>query len=1555
VTDISATKTREVVARESILPIPATVATPLASDVKNASSTPKNTSPSKLNVDFSALRKTVDAIDHAETKKIANAMLDACEKRAIAFNQDVQNPLMATTLVETLTELEKVVMNDEAAIKRAGGGSHSLRRAQAVINDVKKSCTVAKAPLTPSSAPTIKIGPHWQEHRLRLEQQLLLGDVPLAKLFHQTLQQIADKGRREHSPPNGIFICYAWPDAESEQDQHLQWIQPFLVGLRHHLHAAGLSSAQLDIQDGPPGGNIYDYMKGAESCDFVLLIGTESLLRKHEWGLSAVCTELVNIHRKRIADHKEDKRRVLPLLISGDYQTSFPAEYELYNTVKDWKGAKTTYYQHLGWLVATLYGTTEIAFEEIWKKFLAMLTEGEQLVLQKGLIQDQVISRLATEQQQKKEEDKKRELSSRPLLGLANSGERKEMKRLSLAFEQTHTDALTDSWHLPQPNDHYFIGRMLELKKLNEAFETKKESKAKAVVLSAVSGLGGVGKTQLAIYHVHHAEQQYTLRLWFQAETDSILHKDYLEFAQQYKLPLEEKAPKHEVIRAVKRYLASQSSWLAVYDNAGSYQDLKDFLPTELKNGHLMITTRRTEWHDKGHQLEVDVFSEAEAIAYVKKLLQRDETKYSEREAKALTELVRELGYLPLALAQAGAYIKKRNKTIENYLSLYRTQTTEMLADKTLPTDSTVQPVATTWNISLKAIQEDEAAEIKETGEPKLSLQLLQAMSYLHPDHIPYDLLARWLHTTQLVKDQKVIERLLDKALGYLSAYSMIQSHVDQSTVSVHRLVQEVVRFQLEQAKSTSPPAISLESKGDNKSMMAPERSLHAFLLASLIDSSLEEFGLEIQVLADEKRKKALLPHLQALLKHHDASSSASTSSSAGLGRLLGSIGSVFNGQLGDAAQAKLYGERALEIAEQNCDKDPRLMVGALNNLALAYGALGDAQTSKILLERALKIQEQHPGKDYWEIASTLNNLASAYGALGDSQMKKTLLEDALKIQEKRYGKDHWQVACMLNNLAAAYGDLGNEKMKKTLSERALKIQEQYYGKDHWEVALILNILATAHGNLGDAQTKKTLLERALTIQENHYGKNHWQTAVSLGNLASAYGALGDAGTQKTLSERTLHIQEHHYGKDHWQVTTALNNLAAAHGELGDAKMQKKLSERALNIQERHYGNNHWRVAMTLNSLATACGTLGEVQTQKTHLERALKIKEQYYGKGHWQVAVTLSNLVTAHQRLGDIDVALSYAQQAYHIFTTSFENPDHPYIKIAEKNLQGLQSLQLLQASPELKDVFEQTSQIQQVISNLCQPGILALLQQGDLETARYYFESENIHFDNSEVHAQLAEYYSGQKHFSGAIVHLEQALSLAQHAKEPVARLNQFYGQLACVYLCHHTALKQTGKPAAEQQQAQTMAKKHFEEGIKGLADSKATDASFLSQQAACYAAMMTQAVSGNLMAVRQLLENYTKTLSTPPAKPGVGDAKAVVPTGQQEQKRTPSGATEQFAAAQLSDNPHRFLVSIPSALDVKAGSQLVSQSTAEEPTEEDELQKALELSLLLNQKPA
>jgi hypothetical protein len=167
--------------------------------------------------------------------------------------------------------------------------------------------------------------------------------------FGQVLSSIADHSAEHYIPPT-VYICYAWPHEDYIKQE--TWIQSFLINLRKDLRNAGITT-KLDIQDNPHGGNIYHFMEKLKSSDYVIVIGSESLLKKHDMGTTAVATEFINILDKRAADAVNGKYRVLPIVVDGDAKTALPPYFRMYTMICDWVGA--SYLASIKKLIGTLY------------------------------------------------------------------------------------------------------------------------------------------------------------------------------------------------------------------------------------------------------------------------------------------------------------------------------------------------------------------------------------------------------------------------------------------------------------------------------------------------------------------------------------------------------------------------------------------------------------------------------------------------------------------------------------------------------------------------------------------------------------------------------------------------------------------------------------------------------------------------------------------------------------------------------------------------------------------------------------------------------------------------------------------------------------------------------------------------------------------------------------------------------------------------------------------------------------------------------------------------
>lgn len=331
------------------------------------------------------------------------------------------------------------------------------------------------------------------------------------------------------------------------------------------------------------------------------------------------------------------------------------------------------------------------------------------------------------------------------------------------------------------PKQHLiFIGREELLEDLHSKLHENKEPENK-IAISACAGLGGIGKTQLALQYLRHTNHPYTLKAWFSAEHPETLHKQYVDFARSLGFA-DKNASTKKIINFIKEYLQHHPGWLIVYDNVTSYKEIEPFLPD--KGGCIILTTRNRSWPENFKMLPIDVMNEKEAINTIQSLVKRN---IDNKEKDDARELVKTLGYLPLALAQAGAYIYQNNLPIAAYLHLYKNYEIELLEDKTLPKGSDVLPVAVTWNISLDAI----AKEALLIGPSPLAVEFLVICSYLSPDKISRKVLLSWLKGIYS-QHCNAPELTLNKHIELLWRYSMI--NYDGADISIHRLVQSVLR-----------------------------------------------------------------------------------------------------------------------------------------------------------------------------------------------------------------------------------------------------------------------------------------------------------------------------------------------------------------------------------------------------------------------------------------------------------------------------------------------------------------------------------------------------------------------------------------------------------------------------------------------------------------------------------------------------------------------------------------------------------------------------------------
>ncbi len=827
-----------------------------------------------------------------------------------------------------------------------------------------------------------------------------------------------------------------------------------------------------------------------------------------------------------------------------------------------------------------------------------------------------------------------------------------------------------------------FTGRTEELRELHKLIQ---KSQGVATVISqlvSISGLGGIGKTELAKKYIEEHSKDYDNNIiWIKAETHETMVQSFLRLARDpLGIPTEDRDIE-SIVRDIYAFFAKRKS-LFVFDNAEEYRSegqdagISQFLPSHFLSSDdnkpsVLITSRNQKWGDI-KSLTLGAFTEPESIDFIRKALGIKDGS-QENEIKNLAET---LQHFPLALQQAVAYIKERDIALKNvglkfeisdYLKRYKEEA-EKLLDFKFPKDSDNSYTKTTfitWRITIDKIKDN-----PEYGQQ--AKEILDIIAYIAPDNIP----------AKMFLGVERNEEKLGDAIQLLKQYSMINSGEEQSSVNIHRLVQQVTRIELEKQgkdkvvkKTFELLEESFPYGSDKLEDYAKKRQLlpHLEAFLSHVDNWLTKNPSEKQTIEKDylvnlliwigdgyfdldprRQKKSLERVLPIIKKHYGSDHFQAAITLANLG--------IAYGALGDPQKEKELLERALPILKTHYSPDHFEVAKLLANLGNAYWYLGNYKKQKELLERALAIQEKHCGSDHSEVARTLANLGNVYGALGDPQKQKALLVRALLTFEKHYGTGHPEVARTLISLGTAYRALGDPQEEKELLERALPIFKEYYGYDHFEVAKLLANLGIAYGALGDPQKEKELLEQALTIKEKYYNSDHFEVAITLTNLGISHVDLGDYKKQKELLERALAIKKKHYRPDHFEVARTLANLGNSYRVLGNPQKAKELLEQALAIRKKHYGLDHFEVVKLLATLGIVYGTFGDHQKAKELFERALPIFEKHYGSGHVQVAKLLANLGIAYGALGDHKKQEELLEQALPIFEKHY-GPDHPEV----------------------------------------------------------------------------------------------------------------------------------------------------------------------------------------------------------------------------------------------------------------------------------------------------
>jgi Bacterial transcriptional activator domain/Tetratricopeptide repeat/NB-ARC domain len=682
------------------------------------------------------------------------------------------------------------------------------------------------------------------------------------------------------------------------------------------------------------------------------------------------------------------------------------------------------------------------------------------------------------------------------------------------------------------PRNPGFVGRNAMLRQLQERLRS-----GGTAVMQALHGMGGVGKTQLAIEYAHRYAGAYDVVWWVNAEETDLIGEQYTALAAELGL-IPPQVDTASAVGALRAYFRRHSRWLLLLDNAESPGDLRTWLLAG--PGHTLITSRNPGWGELAARVEVEALSRPESV----ELIHVSRPGVAAAEADRLAEA---LGDLPLALAQAVGFLVKTGMPIDHYLRLLETRAGELLDQS--PPESHPRSLAAAIRVSIDRLTEVDPA----------ALALVRIGAFLAPEPIPAEILTRpvaatggsWPPELKALTAAVASPVAAHRRLGWVGSYGL--ARLDRG-LQLHRLTQVILRNQL-----------------TDESAAAYRCYAQALLVAA-------DPG--------DERDPACWPRWARLLPHLLATEPA-TSSGPEL-RDLACRAAWYLYYRGAGYPAR---DLAEHLHQQWCAQlgpDDRHVLRIAHTLALLLARVGPYRQAGQLAEDTLARCRRVLGADDPDTLYAEHHLAVCLHVMGAFEQARQLNADSLARRRRVLGDDHIDVQCTAYNLGRDLRELGEVETARQLHAHCLAYLRRVRSDDRPDTISTANELGLDLHALGQIDAARQLHEDTLARARRVLGEDHRWTMDSANGLASDLLALDEVQAARRLGEDTLARARRVLGNDNHITIDVANNLATALCVTGDAEAARQLSEDTLTRARRVFGDEHPRTLKAAHHLAAA-------------------------------------------------------------------------------------------------------------------------------------------------------------------------------------------------------------------------------------------------------------------------------------------------------------------------------------------------------------------------------
>lgn len=775
----------------------------------------------------------------------------------------------------------------------------------------------------------------------------------------------------------------------------------------------------------------------------------------------------------------------------------------------------------------------------------------------------------------------------------------------------------------------FFVGRTQAL--LAVAHALIKQAAVAIGPVAAATGLGGIGKTQLATEFVHRYGQFFAGGVfWLNFADTTAVPNEIAACGSTAHLDLH---PNFAQLSTDDQIALVRAAWqsplprLLVFDNCEDEDLLARWRPA-CGGCRILITSRRALWESTlGVQaLPLGVLPRADSIA-----LLRQHRADLPATLPVLDEIATELGDLPLALHLAGSYLARyqADLTPVEYVAELRKPTLlrhpSFQGNRVSPTGH-VQHVARTFALSYERLDPAHA-------DDQIARLLLSCAACFAPgEAIPRRLLLSTLQYATVpvpsVRAAAALERLLD--LGLIE-------EVGRETLRMQRLLHLFIQQQ----------AVDVQAQ-------------------AAVEQALLTFAAPVNAASELEPLVSIQSHLRFIV---DAALDRRDARTADLCEALGHHLWLRS----DAEAARRYLEICLAIREARGDH-PEQIATSCNFLGLIHHMRGDFPQARQFMQRALTLWQAHLPADHPHIAAAHENLGVLLILLAEYGAAQAHLRYAVRFHRRRWGYRAVQTARALANLGSFFVAEGRYRRARLYLTRALAIRQQVLSPNHMSTAQTLNNLGELLHLQGNYAEAWNYYERSLAMRLAVFGSHHPDVAeiwYNQGRLAQAQGHIDQA---RDLLEAALDLQVSTLGADHFETAARFDGLGQAYLALGDLQTARAYLEQGLYVRERGYGKQHPFTALSHQGLSRCALAEGHCGQAKDVVERALAIQRATLDPTHPDLAESLLVLAQILDQQGEPDLALLITRQAAAIAERRL-GADHPFTQQVHAHLLSLQA----------------------------------------------------------------------------------------------------------------------------------------------------------------------------------------------------------------------------------------------------------------------------------------